>query len=119
MLDAVEAVNDAQKQVLVDKIVARFGDDLTGRHVRGVGARVQAQYRRHARGAGRVMWRRCSARRHVVAYDPVAMDEAKRAFGDAPNVAYATSPMAALDGADALVDRDRVEGVPQPGLRRA
>ena len=31
MLDAVEAVNEAQKHVLVDKIVARFGEDLAGR----------------------------------------------------------------------------------------
>ena len=31
IIKAVEAVNDAQKQVLVDKIVGRFGDDLAGR----------------------------------------------------------------------------------------
>ena len=39
----------------------------------------------------------------VVAYDPVAMAEAKRALGPLPALAYATSPMAALAGADALV----------------
>jgi UDPglucose 6-dehydrogenase len=39
----------------------------------------------------------------VVAYDPVAMDEAKRALGAVPHVAYAASPMAAVEGADALV----------------
>ena len=39
----------------------------------------------------------------VVAYDPIAMTEAKRVFGDAPYLAYATSPLAACDGADALV----------------
>jgi UDPglucose 6-dehydrogenase len=38
-----------------------------------------------------------------VAYDPVAMDEAKRVFEDAPHLAYAISPIAACDGADALV----------------
>jgi UDPglucose 6-dehydrogenase len=31
MLQAVEDVNDAQKQVLVNKIVRRFGEDLSGR----------------------------------------------------------------------------------------
>ena len=39
----------------------------------------------------------------VVAYDPVAMDEARRVFKDAPHVVLAKSPMAACDGADALV----------------
>ena len=32
ILHAVEAVNDAQKKVLVDKIKRRLGTDLTGRH---------------------------------------------------------------------------------------
>jgi UDPglucose 6-dehydrogenase len=39
----------------------------------------------------------------VCAYDPVAMDEARRIFGAEARIAYAESPMAALDGADALV----------------
>jgi UDPglucose 6-dehydrogenase len=39
----------------------------------------------------------------VVAYDPVAMDEAKRTIGANPSVRYASSPMAAAEGADALV----------------
>ena len=39
----------------------------------------------------------------VVAYDPVAMPEARRAFGDVPWLAYASSPMEAVAGADALV----------------
>ena len=39
----------------------------------------------------------------VVAYDPVAMDEARRVFGNAPHLSYAASPLGACDGADALV----------------
>ena len=31
ILEAVEAANEAQKHVLVDKLVARFGEDLSGR----------------------------------------------------------------------------------------
>ncbi len=31
MLTAVEAANDSQKRVLVDKVVARFGENLQGR----------------------------------------------------------------------------------------
>jgi UDPglucose 6-dehydrogenase len=39
----------------------------------------------------------------VRAYDPVAMDEAKRVFGDDKRIGFATSRSAALEGADALV----------------
>ena len=39
----------------------------------------------------------------VTAYDPVAMPEAQRVFGAQPKLSYADSPMAALDGADALL----------------
>ncbi len=39
----------------------------------------------------------------VVAYDPIAMDEARRIFTNAPLLSYAASPIAACDGADALV----------------
>ena len=39
----------------------------------------------------------------VVAYDPVAMDEARRVLGAVPGLAYAESPLDAVDGADALI----------------
>ena len=39
----------------------------------------------------------------VVAYDPIAMAEARRIFTNAPLLSYAASPIAACDGADALV----------------
>jgi UDPglucose 6-dehydrogenase len=39
---------------------------------------------------------------NVVAYDPVAMEAARHAFGNADWIAYAGTPMAALEGADAL-----------------
>jgi UDPglucose 6-dehydrogenase len=39
----------------------------------------------------------------VVAHDPVAMDEARRIFGDTAGLSYAEAPMDAVEGADALV----------------
>jgi UDPglucose 6-dehydrogenase len=39
----------------------------------------------------------------VTAYDPVAMEEAKRIFGDEARLAYAESPLAACIDADVLV----------------
>ena len=43
-----------------------------------------------------------SAGAAVIAYDPVALDEAKRVFGATPGLSYAASPLDALTGADAL-----------------
>ena len=51
LLNAVEEVNDAQKRRLVDKVVADFGERLARPALRGLGARLQAAHRRHARGA--------------------------------------------------------------------
>ena len=51
VLTAVEAANERQKRVLVDKVVARFGADLTGPPLRDLGPGLQAEHGRHARGA--------------------------------------------------------------------
>lgn len=104
VLQAVEDANDAQKLVLVDKIVRRFGEDLTGKRfaVWGLAFKPNTDDMREA--TSRVvlaeLFRRGAT---VTAYDPVAMDEARRIFGDEPRLAYAESPMGALAGADALV----------------
>ncbi len=105
VLGAVEAANETQKQVLVDKIVARFGSDLSRPPVRALGPRVQAEHRRHARGAVARDHRRarCSGAHRSCAYDPVAMDEARRVLGDVPRLTFAANPLAACEGADALV----------------
>jgi UDPglucose 6-dehydrogenase len=39
----------------------------------------------------------------VVAYDPAAMGEAKRTYRGEARVSFSESPLACLDGADALV----------------
>ncbi|HNF91374.1 MAG TPA: UDP binding domain-containing protein, partial [Accumulibacter sp.] len=39
----------------------------------------------------------------IRAYDPVAMDEARRVFGDLPGLSFASHPAEALQGADALL----------------
>ena len=49
------------------------------------------------------------------AHDPKAMDSARAIFGD--RVIYAADPYSAAHGADALLDHDRVAGVPQSRLR--
>jgi UDPglucose 6-dehydrogenase len=103
VLQAVEDANDAQKQVLVGKIVRRFGEDLAGRRfaVWGLAFKPNTDDMREA--SARVLIGELLARgATVTAYDPVAMDEARRIFGDEPRIAYADNPDAALVGADAL-----------------
>ena len=103
VLTAVEEANDAQKHVLAAKLKARFGD-LRGRHfaVWGLAFKPNTDDMREA-PSRTLMADLFTAGATVTAYDPVAMDEARRIFGDDPRLSYASSPLAAVDGADALV----------------
>jgi UDPglucose 6-dehydrogenase len=104
ILGAVESANEAQKGVLGRKVVARFGESLAGRHFAlwGLAFKPNTDDMREAPSIVLVdeLIRRGAT---VSAYDPVAMAEAGRVFGAQPKLAYAQSPMAALDGADALL----------------
>jgi UDPglucose 6-dehydrogenase len=104
VLGAVEAVNDAQKLVLPAKIKARYGDDLSGRHFAlwGLAFKPNTDDMREA-PARAIVAALVEAGATVCAYDPVAMDEARRVFAHQPGLSYAGSPSAALEGADALV----------------
>jgi UDPglucose 6-dehydrogenase len=104
VIAAAEAVNDAQKLVLVEKIVARFGENLSGRRfaVWGLAFKPNTDDMREA--PSRTIIEALLARgAAVVAYDPVAMDAARGVFGPVPGLSFAESPLAACDGADALV----------------
>ncbi|WP_374319633.1 UDP-glucose/GDP-mannose dehydrogenase family protein [Aquabacterium sp.] len=104
VLKAVEAANDHQKTVLVDKIAKRFGADLSGKHFALWGLAFKPNTDDMREATSRVVISELFNRgATVTAYDPVAMEEAKRIFGDEPRLRYAESPMDALKGADALV----------------
>jgi UDPglucose 6-dehydrogenase len=104
VLQAVEAANERQKHVLVDKVVARFGEDLTGRTfaVWGLAFKPNTDDMRDA--PSRVIVAELARRGAAVqAYDPVAMDEARRVLEDVPGLTFMDSQAAALAGADALL----------------
>jgi UDPglucose 6-dehydrogenase len=104
VIAAVEAVNEAQKRVLVEKIVGRFGEDLSGRRLALWGLAFKPNTDDMREAPSRTIIAALLAHgATVVAYDPVAMDEARRIFGPLPGLSYAASPLAACDGADALV----------------
>ncbi|MBP9800413.1 MAG: UDP-glucose/GDP-mannose dehydrogenase family protein [Sterolibacterium sp.] len=104
VLTAVERANEAQKQVLPAKIVRRFGEDLSGRHfaVWGLAFKPDTDDMREA--PSRVLIDALLARGATLcAYDPVAMTEARRIFGAQARLSAAETPLAAAQGADALV----------------
>ncbi len=104
ILAAVEAVNDAQKERLLEKVDQRLGNDLSGKTVAVWGLAFKANTDDMREAPSQTVVRGLLDRgASVTAYDPVAMAEAKRVFGAKPCLAYATSPMAAVTGADALI----------------
>ena len=104
LLSAVESVNERQKQVLASKIVKYFGEDLTGLTLAlwGLAFKPNTDDMRAAPSIELIkeLTRRGAS---IVAYDPVAMNEAKRAMGPRGGLRFASTAMAALEGADALV----------------
>jgi UDPglucose 6-dehydrogenase len=104
VLKAVEAANDRQKTVLVSKVVKHFGTDLSGKHFALWGLAFKPNTDDMREATSRVVLAELFERgATVTAYDPVAMDEAKRIFGDDPRLKYASNPNEALQGADALL----------------
>lgn len=104
ILSAVEDVNEAQKHVLLEKIKNKFGADLYGKHFAlwGLAFKPNTDDMREAssRVIIRGLWEMGAT---ITAYDPVAMDESRRIFGDDPRLSYADSPNTSLHNADALI----------------
>ncbi len=104
VLNAVEAANDAQKQVLTKKIKKHFGENLAGKHFALWGLAFKPNTDDMREASSRVLIADLlAAGATITAYDPVAMQEAKRIFNGIKGLSYAESPSQALDNADALV----------------
>ena len=112
ILDAVEAVNEAQKYILVEKIEKRFGQDLKGMKFALWGLAFKPNTDDMREAPSRVIIQELVKRgASVVAYDPVAMPEAKHCldtdFKGNPEglkqVTLVDDPMSAVVGCDALV----------------
>ena len=104
VLQAVEAANAEQKHRLVDKVVARLGDDLTGRTLAVWGLAFKPNTDDMREAPSRVVLEGLVARgAKIVAYDPVATHEAQRVLADLAGVSFASNKMEAASGADGLV----------------
>jgi len=104
VLDAVEEANDAQKQVLVNKLTAKLGSDLKGKRFAmwGLAFKPNTDDMREApsRSMLEALWAMGAS---VSAYDPAAMEETRRIYGERADLLLVDSPMDALKGADALL----------------
>jgi UDPglucose 6-dehydrogenase len=104
VLTAVEAANERQKRVLVDKVVARFGEDLRGRRLAlwGLAFKPDTDDMREAPSLVVIdeLTRRGAT---LAAYDPVAVPEAARILGPRDDVSFVRRADAALQDADALL----------------
>jgi UDPglucose 6-dehydrogenase len=104
VLDAVGKVNQAQKLRLLEKIVARFGNNLKGLRFAIWGLAFKPNTNDMREAPSRIIVPGLIERgATIAAYDPVAVEEAKQAFADLKGIDYVTTPQAAIDGADCLV----------------
>ncbi|HXF17246.1 MAG TPA: UDP-glucose/GDP-mannose dehydrogenase family protein [Burkholderiales bacterium] len=104
IVDSVEKANRTQKQRILEKVRSRFGEQLDGRRfaIWGLSFKPNTDDMREA--PSRVIINGLLARgASITAYDPVAMEEAKKIFAKESGVRFASSTVGALDGADALI----------------
>ena len=118
ILAEVHQVNERQKHLMADKVVARFGDDLSGRKfaVWGLAFKPETDDMREA-PAVVVINRLLEAGATVAAHDPVAMDVARGWYLD-DRVEYAADEYAACEGADALIVMTEWQQYRRPDFRR-
>ncbi|WP_312347212.1 UDP-glucose/GDP-mannose dehydrogenase family protein [Stenotrophomonas acidaminiphila] len=108
LLEAVEAVNEAQKGHLFELVQRHYdrGEDegVRGKTfaVWGLAFKPNTDDMREA-SSRRLLAQLWEAGAQVRAYDPEAMHEARRIFGERDDLVLCDSAFAALEGADALI----------------
>lgn len=104
LLMAVEKVNERQKNVLTDKVSARFGERLDGKTfaVWGLAFKPNTDDMREAPSLTLIA-NLLSRGAQVKAYDPVAADEARRVLGEQPGLSIVGNAYEAATGVDAVV----------------
>jgi UDPglucose 6-dehydrogenase len=104
VLQAVEDRNDAQKTVIFEKIRAHYGGRLKGRTFALWGLAFKPQTDDMREAASRVVMEALfAAGARVQAFDPEAMEEAQRIYGDRPELLLCGTKEACLRDADALI----------------
>ena len=106
MMASIEAINQRQKQRLFDKLAAQLGgaEQLRGQTIAlwGLAFKPNTDDMREApsRTLMEALWK---AGARVQAFDPVAMDETRKIYGERADLVLSPDKYAALQGAQALV----------------
>jgi len=102
ILDSVIEVNNVQKTILLPKVAAYFKDNLKGKTIAiwGLAFKPETDDIREA-PALYIIDELLNKGAKVVAFDPEAMPNVKRKYGD--KIAFSDSMYNALDNADALI----------------
>ena len=105
MLEAVDAVNHDQKRILPDRIIKRFGTDLSNYAFALWGLAFKPDTDDVREAPSQVimesLWEHGAT---IQAYDPAAVDAAQRLYGErADLILHEKDPFDALHGADALI----------------
>lgn len=101
-LTQVDASNERQKSRMVEKITAAFTGDLSGKTLAVLGLSFKPKTSDMREAPSRpITTGLLHQGAHVRAYDPVAMEEARKVLS--PDVVYCSSPYDALTRADGLV----------------
>jgi UDPglucose 6-dehydrogenase len=104
VMRAVEAANERQKHLLVERVVQRFGEDLAGRTFALWGLAFKPDTDDMREAPSRVVIAELSRRgARVRAYDPVAMPNSRQLLEGTPGLQFVDSQSEALRGADALL----------------
>jgi UDPglucose 6-dehydrogenase len=104
LLEAVENVNERQKEILFSKLARHFGDSVKGKTVALWGLAFKPNTDDMRDAPSRVFLESCwQAGVTVRAFDPVAIEETGRIYGDRPDLILCATAEVALEGADALV----------------
>ena len=105
LINAVEEVNNAQKLVITQKIITRFGEDLTGLSfsIWGLSFKPDTDDMREA-PAIYIIKELVERGAQIKAYDPKAVDEAKaHYFKGSQKISYGRSKYDVLEQSDALI----------------
>ncbi len=104
VLTAVEEVNIEQKRILVDKLINRFGKDLSGKcfAIWGLAFKPQTDDMREAPSVV-IIKELLSLGAKLRLYDPVAMNESKKIVPESDRTCYCDNEYDSLEGSDAML----------------
>lgn len=104
ILNAVDYVNKKQRSLFIDKVLSHFNNNINGKTfaVWGLAFKPRTNDMREA-PAITIINELLSRGAKIKAYDPKAIDEAKRILGESNAIEYTKNNYEALDNADALL----------------